>query len=64
MNKGNTLTKITEPVTGINKGIKNPVIRLRYSDNGQKHIDFDVKEYPAGGKTGTVNQQYQNQQLC
>ena len=52
--KGGTLTKITEPVTGINKGIKNPVIRLRYSDNGQKHIDFDVKEYPAGGKTGTV----------
>ena len=52
--KNGALTKVEEKVQGINKGIDNPVIRLRYSDNGQKHIDFDVKEYPAGGKTGTV----------
>ena len=52
--KGNILTKVTEPVKGINKGIKTPVIRLRYIDKGTKHIDFDVKEYPAGGKSGTL----------
>ena len=52
--KNGALTKVEEKVQGINKGIDNPVIRLRYSDYGQKHIDFDVKEYPAGGKTGTV----------
>jgi len=54
--KGNTLTKVTESVKGINKGIKTPVIRLKYSDNGKgtRYIDFDVREYPKGGKTGTV----------
>ena len=52
--KGNILRKVTEPVKGINKGIKTPVIRLRYIDKGTKHIDFDVKEYPAGGKSGTL----------
>ena len=54
--KGNTLTKVTEPVKGINKGLKSPVIRLKYSDNGKgtKYIDFDVREYPAGGKKGAV----------
>ena len=40
--KGNILRKVTEPVKGINKGIKTPVIRLRYIDKGTKHIDFDV----------------------
>jgi hypothetical protein len=46
--KGNTLTKVTESVKGINKGIKTPVIRLKYSDNGKgtRYIDFDVREYP------------------
>ena len=55
--KGGTLTKVTAPVKGINKGIKSPVIRLKYSDNGNgtKYIDFDVKEYPVGGgKSGAV----------
>ena len=54
--KGNTLTKVTESVKGINKGIKTPVIRLKYSDNGKgtRYIDFDVREYPAGGTKGAV----------
>ena len=43
--KGNILRKVTEPVKGINKGIKTPVIRLRYIDKGTKHIDFDVNLY-------------------
>ena len=34
--KGGVLTKVTEPVKGINKGIKTPVIRLRYYDKGKK----------------------------
>ena len=32
--KGGVLTKVTEPVKGINKGLKTPVIRLRYYDKG------------------------------
>tara|TARA_B100001113_G_scaffold239747_1_gene197145 strand:+ start:48 stop:1619 length:1572 start_codon:yes stop_codon:yes gene_type:complete len=44
--KGGVLVKVEEKVKGINKGIDNPVIRLRYVDQGTKHIDFDVKEYP------------------
>ena len=52
--KGGVLTKVTEPVKGINKGIKTPVIRLRYYDQGIKNIDFDVREYPKGGKSGAV----------
>ena len=52
--KGGVLTKVTEKVTGINRGIKTPVIRLRYVDQGTKHIDFDVREYPKGGKSGAV----------
>jgi len=52
--KNGTLTKVTEPVKGINKGLKSPVIRLRYSDQGPKYIDFDVREYPTGGKSGSV----------
>ena len=52
--KGGVLTKVTEPVKGINKGLKTPVIRLRYYDKGIKNIDFDVREYPAGGKSGAV----------
>ena len=54
--KNGTLTKVTEKVTGINKGIKTPVIRLKYTDNGKgtRYIDFDVREYPAGGKSGAV----------
>ena len=54
--KGGTLTKVTEPVKGINKGLKSPVIRLKYSDNGKgtRYIDFDVREYPAVGKKGAV----------
>ena len=44
--KGGALTKVEEKVKGINKGIDNPVIRLRYADKGIKYIDFDVKEYP------------------
>jgi hypothetical protein len=52
--KSGTLTKVTEPVKGINKGLKTPVIRLRYYDAGIKNIDFDVREYPAGGKSGAV----------
>ena len=54
--KGGTLTKVTEPLKGIHKKIDTPVIRLRYSDQGTKYIDFDVREYPdkkteAGGGT-------------
>ena len=30
------------------------VVRLKYSDKGPKYIDFNVKEYPAGGKSGTL----------
>ena len=45
--KGGLLTKVEEKVKGINKGIDNPVIRLRYYDKGKKNIDFDVREYPA-----------------
>ena len=53
--KGNILTKVTEPVKGINKGIKTPVIRLKYNDKGARYIDFDVREYPVGGgKSGAV----------
>ena len=52
--KNGILTKVTEPVKGINKGLKSPVIRLRYADQGPKYIDFDVREYPAGGKSGSV----------
>ena len=52
--KGGTLTKVEEKVKGINKGIDNPVIRLRYSDKGIKYIDFDVREYPKGGKKGSL----------
>ena len=54
--KNGTLTKVSEKVTGINKGIKTPVIRLKYTDNGKgtRYIDFDVREYPAGGKSGAV----------
>ena len=52
--KGGTLTKVTEPVKGINKGLKTPVIRLRYYDQGIKNIDFDVREYPEAGKSGAV----------
>ena len=52
--KNGTLTKVTEPVKGINKGLKNPVIRLRYYDQGIKNIDFDVREYPEAGKSGAV----------
>ena len=52
--KGGALTKVTEPVKGINKGLKTPVIRLRYYDKGIKNIDFDVREYPKGGKSGAV----------
>jgi len=52
--KGGILTKVTEPVKGINKGLKSPVIRLRYSEQGSKYIDFDVREYPVGGKSGAV----------
>ena len=44
--KGGVLTKVEEKVKGINKGIDNPVIRLRYYDKGKKNIDFDVREYP------------------
>ena len=46
--KNGTLTKVEERVTGINKGLKTPVIRLKYTDNGKgiRYIDFDVKEYP------------------
>ena len=54
--KGGILTKVTEPLKGIHKKIDTPVIRLRYVDQGTKHIDFDVREYPdkkteAGGGT-------------
>jgi len=52
--KGGILTKVEQTVKGINKGIDNPVIRLRYSDQGPKYIDFDVKEYPSKGKGGTL----------
>ena len=53
--KGGVLTKVTEPVKGINKGLKSPVIRLKYIDNGTRYIDFDVREYPVGGgKSGAV----------
>ena len=44
--KGGALVKVEEKVKGINKGIDNPVIRLRYYDKGKKNIDFDVREYP------------------
>ena len=46
--KGGSLVKREEKLKGINKKIDNPVIRLRYLDNGvsPKYIDFDVKEYP------------------
>ena len=30
------------------------VVRLKYSDKGPKYIDFNVKEYPAGGRSGTM----------
>ena len=30
------------------------VIRLKYSDNGSKYIDFGVKEYPSKGRGGTL----------
>ena len=30
------------------------VLRLKYSDKGSKYIDFNVKEYPAGGRSGTL----------
>ena len=53
--KNGALTKVEEKVQGINKGIDNPVIRLRYSDKGPKYIDFDVKEYPKKGKSSTLN---------
>ena len=53
--KNGVLTKVEEKVQGINKGIDNPVIRLRYSDKGPKYIDFDVKEYPKKGKSSTLN---------
>jgi hypothetical protein len=55
--KNGTLTKVEQRVTGINKGIKTPVIRLKYSENGNgtKYIDFDVKEYPVKGKSGALN---------
>ena len=52
--KGGALTKVEEKVKGINKNIETPVIRLRYSDKGQKHIDFDVREYPKPGKKGSL----------
>ena len=54
--KNGTLTKVTEPVKGINKGLKSPVIRLKYTDNGKgtRYIDFDVREYPEKGKSGTL----------
>mgnify|MGYP007063687010 CR=1 FL=1 len=54
--KGGTLTKVTESVKGINKGLKTPVIRLKYNNNGNgtRYIDFDVREYPKGGKSGAV----------
>ena len=46
--KNGTLTKVQGVVKGINNDIKTPVIRLKYSENGNgtKYIDFDVKEYP------------------
>jgi len=54
--KNGTLTKVEQVVKGINKGIKTPVIRLKYTDNGKgtRYIDFDVREYPKGGKSGAV----------
>ena len=46
--KGGSLVKREEKLKGINKKIDNPVIRLRYLDNGvsPRYIDFNVKEYP------------------
>lgn len=52
--KGGKLIKVQQKLTGINKKIDQEVIRLKYSDKGIKYIDFDVKEYPAGGKKGAV----------
>ena len=54
--KNGTLTKVTQPVTGITKNIKTPVIRLKYTDNGKgtRYIDFDVREYPTKGSTTTL----------
>ena len=30
------------------------VVRLRYSDNGAKFIDFEIREYPKKGKSGAL----------
>ena len=36
-------------------GVRERVARLKYSDNGMKFVDFEVRNYPYTGKSGALN---------